>query len=227
MLDAVDRVVKLHISNLLNVGDTPIFVYSLATADADDQTYSQAGEAQKPDTIEFPFASLTRTSNIDITDSNMTKVVHTYTGFKLNDMETRLTYYRCTLHYTVTIFAESRKVAEDLATALYGRLRHYCQVTVAIQLPIELSDNTYAAAEMQSDIVLGPTIEQVSPITLDKAQVYKTRISFDLQNVNIYHTNTDTQYKYNIYVQAISEAPDAPKGQKELIFEQREENNTV
>ena len=223
MLDIVDRVVKTHIQNLFAIDGTQLPVFSLATADADDQLYSQAGNTQRPDTVEFPFVSLVRLPNIDITDYNVTKRVHTYTGYKfLDGSEARLTYTRCSLHYTVTVFAESRKAAEDLATALYGRLRHYCQVTVAIQLPIEISTSTYAAAEMQSDIVMGPTIEEVSPLALDKAQVYKCRISFDLNNVNLYHTETDKVYKYNIYVQAFSEAETAPEGKRELIFEQKD-----
>lgn len=223
MLDAVDKVVKTHIQNLFAIDGTQLPVFSLATADADDQLYSQAGNTKRPDTVEFPFASLVRLPNIDITDYNVTKRVHTYTGYKfLDGSEARLTYSRCSLHYSVTVFAESRKAAEDLATALYGRLRHYCQITVAIRLPIEVDKDVYAAAEMQSDIVLGPTIEEVNPLALDKAQVYKCRITFELKNVNLYHTETDRIYKYNIYVQAFSEAPSAPEGTRELIFEQSE-----
>lgn len=222
MLDAVDKVIIQHIRNILSdVGGKDISVFSIATADTDDQPYNQAGqeEGKQPDRVEFPFVGVVRAPDIDITDYNMTKRVHNYTGYKLSEgAGSQLTYYRCTLHYLATVFAENRKVSEDIATALYGKLRNYCQVSVLIRLPIEIDgpEKKYAAADMDVDIELGPNIKQVVPMSTDKAQVYKARITFDVKNVNVYHTQEERSYKYNVFVEPAIEG--GKKGPREQVF---------
>lgn len=221
MLDAVDKVIKTHIQKLLFVKGQSIPVYVVGNGDQDEQPVSQAGmKSDKPDRIDLPFAALFRLPNIDITDNNMTKRVHNYTGYKLPvGSEPYLTYYRATLHYTVSIFAENRKLSEDLATSLYGRLRNYCQVRVKIMLPIELEPGKFAGAAMDCDIEMGPTIEQTNPLGYDKAQIYKCRISFDLKNVNIYHTDEEKPFSFTIFVQGIIDNDGKRiEGPYELVF---------
>ena len=219
MLDAVDLVMKKHIQNLLFTNGKQISVFSSGTTEQDEQQFTQAGMDKQPDRVELPFVSLTRLSGIDITDENMTKRVHNYTGYKLMEgMESTLSYTRCTLHYVATVYAENRKLSEDLALALYTKLRNYCQITVAIRLPVEVEKGVYAAAEMDSDIVLGATIDQVGQLSQDNAQLYKCRIPFDLKNVNIYSVAESKKYKYNIFVQGQLVDEKSPKGSLEQIF---------
>lgn len=205
MLDAVDKVIKTLFVKLLKIDDRKVPVYVLGSDDSTDQPYSQAGMTdEKPDTIDLPFVTLFRLPTIDITDSHMTKRVHNYTGYKLTvGSQPILTYYRTTLHYSASVFAENRKLSEDIATSLYGRVRNYCQIKVNIQLPIELEPGKFAAAPMDCDIELGATIEQVNPLGYDKAQVYRCRFMFDVKNVNIYHTTEEKPFKFDIYVQGI------------------------
>jgi hypothetical protein len=166
----------------------------------------QAGLAgEKADRIELPFLSLLRLPNIDITDNNITKRVHNYRAYKLfpgTDKETMLTYYRATLHYVLTLFAENRKVSEDIMTGIYQSLRNNCLVTTTIQLPIkDPNDNTkYIGVQMDSDIVMGQKIEQINPQDLSKSQLYKCRIEFDLQNVNVYSIVEELAAKFNVII---------------------------
>lgn len=205
MIDAVDKVIKMHIQKLLSVKGKAISVFSAMSADQDDQPVTAAGMNKKPDKIEFPFASLSRMPAIDITDSNVTKRIHNYTGYTIiPHTNIRLTYNRCTLHYVVTIFAENRKTSEDLAVNLYAAMRNNCMISAVIQLPIEHPEykGKYIGAPMHSDIVLGAQIEQVNPQQSDKAQMYKCRISFDVQNVNIYNFTEDASGTYNVIVRS-------------------------
>lgn len=205
MLDAVDKVIKYHIQKLLSVKGKPISVYSALTNDQDDQVMTAAGTAKKPDKVEFPFVSIFRMPNIDITDSNMTKRVHNYTGYIIvPDTNIKLTYNRCTLHYVATVFSENRKTSEDLATSLFASLRNNCQIKATIQLPIEHPEHKgkYIGAPMDSDIVMGATIEQVSAQQADKAQLYKCRVPFDVHNVNIYNFIEDVSGVYNVIVRS-------------------------
>lgn len=206
MIDAVDKVVKMHIQKLLSVKGRAISVFSAMSADQDEQSISGAGmDAKKPDKIEFPFASITRMPNIEITDSNVTKRIHNYTGYLVvPDTNIRLTYNRCTLHYVVSIFAENRKVSEDLAVNLYSAMRSSCQISAVIQLPIEHPEakGKYIGAPMDADIVMGNSIEQVNQQQPDKAQLYKCRISFDVTNVNMYNFVEDVSGTYNVVVRS-------------------------
>lgn len=207
MLDAVDAVIKAHTQALLAVGDRAIPVFAIATADTEDQAFTQSGMGGSTDKVGLPFALLTRLPEISITDEHLTKRVHTYTGYKLFEEDTkRLTYNRCTLHYVTTIFAETRKAAEDLATGLYNQYRLNCQVLATIQLPIpDPADATkWVQVGMDSDIQLDAQITQVTPQELTKAQLYKCHIGFDLANVNIYNFVEDKEYTYNVFVQAKS-----------------------
>lgn len=207
MLDAVDKVIRSHIGQLLFVKGRPVSVFSIATAEENDQPFTQAGMANKPDKIDLPFAGLVRLPDIDITDDNVTKRVHNYTGCTLfPDSLVRLTYYRATLHYGVVIFAETRKISEDLATQLFIQLRNNCQVDATIQLPIRHPDypEKFVGVQMNADIVMGPQIQQVQPQSLTKAQIYKCRVLFELQNVNIYDFVEDHAYTYNVFVTAKS-----------------------
>ena len=226
MLDMVDKVIKAHIQKLLTVRGKPIPVFSVGTADQDDQAFSQAGIAKekKPDRVDLPFLSLIRLPDIQITDYNVTKRVHNYSGYEADEIDgVQITYDRCTLSYVATVFAENRKVSEDLATALYSRLRNNNQITVNIHLPIEdpTGKKRKIIAQMQSDIVMGPTISQVNQQGYDKAQLYKARISFEIQNVNIYNFIQEKEYLYNIYVVAKLDG-NSSKTQQELVWSQEE-----
>ncbi|MCM1323014.1 MAG: hypothetical protein NC218_02410 [Acetobacter sp.] len=230
MLDAVDKVVIEHIRKMTSsVNGRRVSVFSAATADQDDQLYSQAGqeENKRQDNIELPFIGVIRSDVIDITDYNQTKRVHLYDNYKLDGVgsESKLTYYRCTLHYVVTIFAETRKISEDLATSLYGRLRTYCELSAFIRLPVDVpgQPEKIAAAEMKMDIEMGPQITQVNAQQSDKAQLYKCRLSFDLKNVNVYHTTEDRSYVYNVIVQAQTSGEQGKKGQAEVVFKGNKE----
>jgi hypothetical protein len=206
MLDLVDKVMKQHIQGMAKIQGKPIRVFTVGTADQDDQPLMQAGLAgEKADRIELPFLSLLRLPNIDITDNNITKRVHNYRAYKLfpgTDKETMLTYYRATLHYVLTLFAENRKVSEDIMTGIYQSLRNNCLVTTTIQLPIkDPNDNTkYIGVQMDSDIVMGQKIEQINPQDLSKSQLYKCRIEFDLQNVNVYSIVEELAAKFNVII---------------------------
>lgn len=206
MLDIVDKVIKNHIQSMTKINGEPVPVYSIATADADDQSFTQAGLANsKADRIKLPFMSLIRLPNINITDDNVTKRVHNYRAYKLfKGSDISLTYYRATLHYVVTLFAENRKVSEDIMTGLYASLRSNCQVTATIQLPIKdpVDDTKYVGVQMDSDIVMGDSIDQINPQDLTRSQIYKCRIAFDLKNVNIYNFTEYMPGKFNIIIQS-------------------------
>lgn len=206
MLDLVDKVVKQHIQGMAKIQGKPIRVFTVGTADQDDQPLMQAGlSGEKVDRIELPFLSLLRLPDIDITDNNITKRVHNYRAYKLfpgTDKETMLTYYRATLHYVLTLFAENRKVSEDIMTGIYQSLRNNCLVTTTIQLPVkDPNDNTkYIGVQMDSDIVMGARIAQINPQDLSKSQLYKCRIEFDLQNVNVYSIVEELAAKFNVII---------------------------
>ena len=216
MTDSVDRVIRKHIENLLSFGGSKIPVISVGNADQEEQSYSQLGMQGRGDRIQFPFVSLYRVSDITITDEAATKRVHNYTGYLINEADnppqiaaTKLSYYRCNLSYTATVFAETRKMAEDIATALYGKLRNNCEVDVTIVLPIKQKDVDEKGTEvfrdiavkMKVDIEMQPTIQQIAPLDLTKAQVYKCRISFLAKNVNIYTPTFDRKYKFRVIIE--------------------------
>ena len=234
MLDAVDTVIKKHLQSILSsVNGRKISVFSVGTADQEDQPFNQAAQeaGKSADKVELPFVSLIRLPNIEITDDHMTKRVHTYDGYGLDipGASGKLTYYRCTLHYVATVFAENRKLSEDLITSLYGRLRNYCQVQVLIRLPVQVDDGPngekrYAAAPMDVDIELGNSIEQTNPITSEKAQLYKAKIAFDVKNVNIYHIAEERNYKYNVFVEPKLDGENGLKGHREQVFPPDESN---
>lgn len=216
MLDAVDRVVRLHLQKLLLVKGKPIPMFSTATADQDDQPFTQAGTGKKADKIEFPFASLVRLPTFDITDDAMTKRVHNYTGYN-EENNARLGHYVVTLHYNVTIFAETRKISEDLATSLYARLRNNNQISIAIHLPLtqeKETDPKEFVAQSDSDIILTSSVTQVNQQRSDTAQMYKCQILFDVQNVNIYDIFENKEYVYNIFVQDKLEASERSEKRK-------------
>ena len=225
MLDIVDKVIKNHIQSMATIDRNPIPVFSIATADQDDQPMTQAGLANgKPDRIQLPFISLIRLPNIDITDDYITKRVHNYNSYKLfKDRGTMLTYYRATLHYAITLFAENRKVSEDIMTSIYASLRNNCQITVTIQLPIKdpTDDSKYVGVQFIGDIVMGASIEQINPIDLTKTQLYKCRIPFDVQNVNIYNIIEDIKGQFNIIIQSKMEGGEVVT--EEVIY--KEDNN--
>lgn len=205
MLDAVDKVIKQHVEQLLFVNGRPIAVFAIATAEEDDQPFTQAGMQEKPDKLDLPFAGLVRLPDIDVTDDHITKRVHNYTGYALfPDSQTRLTYYRATLHYAVIVFAETRKLSEDIASQLFIQLRNNCQVVADIQLPMKHPDypEKFVGVQMNSDIVMGAQMQQVNPQSLLKAQIYKCKVAFELRNVNIYDFVEDKNYTYNVFVTA-------------------------
>lgn len=212
MLDLIDKVVKQHIQDMAKINGKPIRVFSIGTADQDDQILTQAGmSASRADRVELPFLSLVRLPDIDITDSNVTKRVHNYKAYRLfpdSEDTTMLTYYRATLHYALTLFAENRKVSEDIMTGLYQSLRNNCLITTTIQLPIKdpTDDTKYVGVKMESDIVMGPKITQVNPQDLTKSQLYKCRFDFDLRNVNIYSFVRELTGLFNIIIQSRGES---------------------
>ena len=235
MTDAVDRVIVKHIENLLSFGGFKIPVLSVGNADQEEQAYSQLGMRGKGDRIPFPFVSVYRVSDINITDEANTKRVHNYTGYLINEADnpeqiaaTKLSYYRCNLNYTVTVYAETRKMSEDIATSLYAKLRNNCEVDVTVVLPIKHKDVDENGIEvfrdiavtMKVDLEMQPTIQQVSPLDLTKAQVYKCRLSFLAKNVNIYTPTFDRKYKFRIIVETYdtegNKSEDVP-----VIFEEQ------
>lgn len=222
MLHLVDKVMKQHIQDLAAINGAPIKVFSVGTADQDDLDLTQAGlSSSKDDKIELPFLSLVRLPDIDITDSSVTKRVHNYKAYKLfNDPDntTSLTYYRATVHYALTLFAENRKLSEEIMTGIYLNLRNNCQVTTTIQLPIKdpNDDTKYVGVQMDSDIIMGSKIAQINPLDLSKSQLYKCRITFDLENVNIYNFVEQLKGTFNIIVQATNE--DGTKTATETIY---------
>lgn len=205
MLDIVDKTLKYHIQNYLKINGKPIPLFSAMTSDQDDQPFTQSGTADpaKPDIIELPFASLIRLPDIEISDNPMTKVVHTYQGYDFieNDDQTVLTYNRCTLSYVVTLFAVNRKQSEDIATALFAALRSHCQLSVTVFLPLEKDGKVIQLPmEMDADIVMDGNITQQNQQQLDKAQLYKARISFKLKNVNLYSLLSQKHYSYKVFI---------------------------
>lgn len=235
MTDAVDRVIKNHIQSLLSFGGNKIPVISVGNADQEEQGYSQLGMQGKGDRIPFPFVSVYRVSDITITDEAATKRVHNYTGYLISEADnqpqiaaTKLSYYRCNLSYTATVYAETRKMSEDIATSLYGKLRNNCEVDVVVVLPIKHKDVDEhgvevfrdIAVKMRVDIEMQPTIQQVAPLDLTKAQVYKCRVSFLAKNVNIYTPTFDRKYKFRIVMETYdtegNKSEDAP-----VIFEEQ------
>lgn len=210
MLDIVDKTLKYHIQNYLKINGKPIPLFSAMTADQDDQPLTQSGTADpaKPDMIELPFASLIRLPDIEISDNPMTKVVHTYQGYEFieGDDETVVTYNRCTLSYVITIFAVNRKQSEDLSAALFAALRSHCQLSITVFLPIEKDGKVLQLPmDMDSDIVMDGNITQQNQQQLDKAQLYKARISFKLKNVNLYSLLSQKRYSYTVTVQPSNE----------------------
>lgn len=216
MTDAVDKVIVKHVQDLLSHSGYTIPVVSVGNSDQDEQEYSQLGMRGKGDRISYPFVSIYRMSDIAVTDEANTKRVHNYTGYLVNEATnppqiaaTKLSYYRCNLTYTATVFAETRKMAEDIATALYGKLRNNCEVDVVVVLPLKHRDVDEKGAEvfrdiavtMKVDLELPQTIQQVAPLDFSKAQVYKCRIQFLAKNVNIYTPTYDRKYRFRIIVE--------------------------
>lgn len=234
MTDAVDAVIVKHIEGLLSFFGKKIPVVSVGNADQEEQAYSQLGMRGRGDRIPFPFVSVYRLSDITITDEANTKRVHNYTGYTIKQADnpaqiaaTKLSYYRCNLSYTATVYAETRKMAEDIATALYGKLRNNCEVDVTVVLPIKQKDVDEngvevfrdIAVKMRVDLEMQQTIQQITPLDLTKAQVYKCRISFLAKNVNIYTPTFDRKYKFRV----IMETYDTEGNMSEdvpLIFEE-------
>jgi hypothetical protein len=222
LLDLVDKAIKQHILSMAKINGKQLPVYSVGTADQDDQPITQAGLANTAaDRIQMPFLSLVRMPDIEITDSNITKRVHNYKAYKLfpnTDNTTMLTYYRATLKYVLTIFAENRKVSEDIMTGLYHSLRNNCLVTITIHLPIKdpQDQEKTVCVQMDSDIVMGDRITQVFTQDLSKMQIYKCRIEFSLQNVNVYSFIEEMTGNFNIIVQSIGQ--DGTVAQEETVY---------
>jgi hypothetical protein len=59
--------------------------------------------------------------------------------------------------------------------------------------------------DMDADIVLDGNITQQNQQQLDKAQLYKARISFKLKNVNLYTLLSQKKYSYSITLSSENE----------------------
>ena len=202
MLNCYDKILKKHIESFLKVGKKSIFVYGLQNEEAQEELgFSQAGE--KSDKIVFPLVMLVRLPGVEITDDAMTKRPATYEGYvdlTSGQKYVSLNCMRCTLSYVVDVFAENRKVAEDIGTQLYFRLRTHPNIDVDISLPIKDENGKQLLVSCTPDIVLDPALQHLRSQTNELSQYYKFRIKFDLKNVNIFDYEEDKlkEIKYEI-----------------------------
>ena len=189
MLNVYDKVLKNHISSFLKVGKKSIRIIGVQNEDSQEELMVTQ-EGLKTDTLSFPIITLIRLPDIEITDDAGTKRASTYTGFLINTPDSpskvSLTCMRCTLSYYIDIYAENRKVVEDIGMQLFFKLRTHPNINVLISLPIKDADGNDISVKCVPDIILDKTMSHVRSQNLESAQLYKFRIKLELQNVNIY-----------------------------------------
>lgn len=204
MIDAYDKVVKLHIEKFLKVGKRKISVIGLQNEeDNQEDLFSQLGDTS--DRIILPAVSVFRKPEIDITDDAGTKRVSNYSGYLIYNGLTKnvsLNVMRCDLHYGVEVFGENKKVTEDLACQLFFRLRNNPNPVVKIQLPVKDDDGNYLEAECIPNIVMSDTMRHLKTQSKETEQLYRLRIDFTLQNVNIYDFSLEEFYSIEYSVVA-------------------------
>lgn len=205
MLNIYDRILKNHIASFLKVGKKSIRVLGLQNEDSQDELMVNQG-GLKTDTLTFPIISLIRLPEVEITDDAGTKKAATYTGFLINTPESAdkvsLTCMRCTLSYYIDIYAENRKVVEDIGMQLFFKLRTHPNISVSITLPIKDAGGNDISVNCTPDIVLDKTLSHVRNQNLESMQLYKFRIKLELQNVNIYDFEVEELYNFEYKVLA-------------------------
>lgn len=204
MITAYDKALKLYLSSFLKVGKQRIPVYGLSSDDAnEDMTFTQAG--QKDDKIRFPLLAVVRLPDVEITDFANTKRQGTHSGYYLVDEPSKkvtINVMRCKLTYAVDVYAENKKTAEDLGTQLYFRLRNNPNPSVWINLPVKDAEGKQYSVECVPNIVLEPTMSHLRIQNNENAQLYRFRIKFALENVNIYDFSEKELYDLEFSVEA-------------------------
>lgn len=198
MLDAYDKVLKSHLENFLMIGSTKIQVIGLSSEDPQDQQLvSLAGTGEIPDTVKLPLLSLVRLPDIEITDNPNTKRAMGYSAYPILEtptMEVKLNTMRCNLKYSGILYAETRKVTEDISIQTYFRLRNNNQLKVDIQLPLKDKNQNPIWVQCSPDIVLNPMLTQVRTQQHNTSQLYKLQITLTLQNCLIFDISTEEYY---------------------------------
>jgi len=195
MLNCYDKALKNHVESFLKVGKRKIKVYGLQNEDSEeDLGFTQAG--LKTDSLTFPMVMLIRLPEIEITDNAMTKRPANYEGYLAIDDSSKvsLNVMRCSLHYVLDVVAENRKTTEDIGTQLYFRLRNHPNFSVSISLPVKDSEGNILTTECTPNLVLSNSLTHVRSNNNELAQLYRLRISFDLENVNIFDFENQTSY---------------------------------
>lgn len=210
MIDAYDKVILEHIRQFLKVGDTTIPIYAVSAEDAQDSLMTMAGldERKAADTISFPIVMLVRLPDIELTDDPMTKRELNYRGYNLKDTETgqiTLNSMRCNLKYVILVFAENRKITEDLGTQLFYRLRNNNQILVNIRLPLKDDEGESLYVQSNPDIVMDGNLTQLRTQQQNLAQLYKLKFSFTLKHCQIFDFLAEKYYNLEYTVTATQE----------------------
>lgn len=188
MLSIYDKTLKKYLKSFLKIGNRQINVYGLSSDDSqEDMTFTQAGKEN--DKITFPLLAMVRLPDVEITDWANTKRQGTHSGYYLidkPDKKVTVNVMRCNLSYAVDVYAENKKTAEDLGTQLYFRLRNNPNFSVWINLPIRDDEGNQYSVECVPDLVLDPVMSHLRVQNNENAQLYRFRIKFTLENVNIY-----------------------------------------
>ena len=204
MLFIYDKVLKKYVKSFLKVGNRQINVYGLQSDEANEEmTFTQAGA--KNDKVEFPIVTILRFPDVNITDFSGTKRAGNYEGYYLIDEPNRkvtINFMRATLSYAIDIYAENKKTAEDLGMQLYFRLRNNPNPQVFINLPIKDSEGKQFSIECVPNIVMNDQLTHLRSQNNENAQLYRFRLKFTLENVNIYDFSEKELYDFEYEVVA-------------------------
>lgn len=204
MINAYDKALKHHISQFLEIGDRIIRLVGLSDENAADELLvDQIGE--KKDEVEFPVLSLIRLPRIEITDNPQTKRQQNYAGYSLIDEPDRkvsLNAMRCDLFYALDVWAENRKTVEDIGIQVYFRLRNNPNFKVTCLLPIKNEQGEQETGVCVPNLVLDPQMLHLKSPNDTLAQLYQYRMTFKLQNVNLYDYSIKQMYEIEYFVQA-------------------------
>lgn len=204
MIHAYDKALKLHIAQFLQIGDRKVYLAGLQNEeDSDDLLMNQIGS--KDDVTEFPVLSLIRLPRVEITDDAQTKRTQTYNGYYLidqPDQKVTLNVMRCNLYYALDVWAENRRTVEDIGVQVFFRLRNNPNFKVINLLPVKNERGEQETGVCVPNIVLDAQMLHLKPQGDTLAQLYRYRMTFTLQNVNLYDYSMKQMLEFNYFVQA-------------------------